>query len=77
MSNDLYLNIMFFLCFIIFIIINTKILLALNFEKIFKQGRVTEIRVAFIIVVIVISYLCSKCVVDLSESVINIINNLI
>ena len=36
-----------------------------------------SIRVAFIIVVIVISYLCSKCVVDLSESVINIINNLI
>lgn len=77
MSNDLYLNIMFFLIFILMMIITTKVLLALNFEKMFKQGKVTEIRVAFIITTIVISYLVSKCVVELSESIINIVNNLI
>ena len=67
---------MFFLIFILMVIITTKILLALNFEKMFKQGHVTEIRVAFVIVTIVISYLCSKCIVDLSECIINIVNNL-
>ena len=77
MSNDLYLNIMFFLIFIIMAIITTKVLLALNFEKMFKQGRVTEIRVAFVIVTIVVSYLASKCFVDLAESLINILNKLI
>lgn len=76
MNNDLYLSIMFFLLFIVFLIISTKILLALNFEKLFKQGKVAEIRVGFVIAAIVISYLCSKCLVELSESVINIINNL-
>ena len=74
MSNELYLAIMYFIFFIIFAIITTKILLALNFEKMFNQGKIIEIRVAFIFSVLIISYLMTKCLIEFAENILVIIN---
>ncbi len=52
-----YLNIIYLVVFLTMIIISTKIILASNYEKLFKQGKIVEIRVAFFIMVITISFI--------------------
>ncbi len=70
---DTYLDIMYLVIFLIMILISTKVLLASNYEKLFKQGKITEIRVAFFIGVIVISFLVTSAIIKFSEVFYNLI----
>lgn len=56
------------------IIISTKIILASNYEKLFKQGKIVEIRVAFFIMVITISFITTMALVKTSEVIYNLIS---
>lgn len=70
---DTYLDIMYLVIFLIMILISTKVLLASNYEKLFKQGKITEIRVAFFIGIIVISFLVTSAIIKFSEVFYNLI----
>lgn len=54
---ELVANIIFFVTFLGMCIIISKILLDSNFEKLFKQGRTSSIRVAYFIVIFLFSVL--------------------
>ena len=69
-----YLNIIYLVVFLTMIIISTKIILASNYEKLFKQGKIVEIRVAFFIMVIMISFLTTMALVKTSEVIYNLIS---
>lgn len=68
-----YLDIIYLIIFLGMIIISIKVLMATNYEKLFKQGKITEIRVAFFIGVIVISFLVTSALVKFSEVIYNLI----
>ena len=69
-----YLNIIYLVVFLTMIIISTKIILASNYEKLFKQGKIVEIRVAFVIMVITISFITTMALVKTSEVIYNLIS---
>ncbi|MCI6716836.1 MAG: hypothetical protein SOZ32_00965 [Bacilli bacterium] len=69
-----YLNIIYLVVFLTMIIISTKIILASNYEKLFKQGKIVEIRVAFFIMVITISFITTMALVKTSEVIYNLIS---
>ena len=69
-----YLNIIYLVVFLTMIIISTKIILASNYEKLFKQGKIVEIRVAFFIMVITISFITTMARVKTSEVIYNLIS---
>ena len=69
-----YLNIIYLVVFLTMIIISTKIILASNYEKLFKQGKIVEIRVAFFIIVITISFITTMALVKTSEVIYNLIS---
>lgn len=69
-----YLDIIYLIIFLGMIIISVKVLMATNYEKLFKQGKITEIRVFFFICVIVISFLVTSAFVKFSEVIYNLIN---
>lgn len=70
---DLYLDIIFFIVFFTMIVVTLKVLMASNFSKFFKQGKINEIRVGYFIVTIIVSFLCSKAVVTITEVIYNIL----
>lgn len=70
---ETYLDIMYLVIFLIMILISTKVLLASNYEKLFKQGKIIEIRVAFFIGVIVISFIVTSAIIKFSEVFYNLI----
>lgn len=72
MSN--YLNIIYLVVFLTMIVVTTKILLASNYEKMFKQGKIVEIRVAFFIIIIVISFITTMAIVKTSEVIVNLLS---
>ena len=69
-----YLNIIYLVVFLTMIIISTKIILASNYEKLVKQGKIVEIRVAFFIMVITISFITTMALVKTSEVIYNLIS---
>lgn len=69
-----YLNIIYLVVFLTMIIISTKIILASNYEKLFKQGKIVEIRIAFFIMIITISFLTTMALVKTSEVIYNLIS---
>ena len=69
-----YLNIIYLVVFLTMIIISTKIILASNYEKLFKQGKIVEIRVAFFIMVITTSFITTMALVKTSEVIYNLIS---
>jgi len=69
-----YINILYVIFFFMMLIVSFLILLASNFEKLFKQGRVTEIRIAYVIASIIISYLTTSALVALIENIHNFLN---
>ena len=69
-----YLNIIYLVVFLTMIIISTKIILASNYEKLFKQGKIVEIRVAFFIMVITISFITTMALVKTSGVIYNLIS---
>ena len=64
---DHYLNIVYLIVFLTMIVVTMKLLMSTNFEKLFKQGKINEIRVAYFVVSIIASFLSAKAVVRFSE----------
>lgn len=68
------LNIVFIITFLGMLIISTIVLLDINFEKIFKQGKIGSIKAFFFIVVFVTSVLTAICFKELVSVIYNILN---
>lgn len=64
---DHYLNIVYLIVFLTMIVVTMKLLMSTNFEKLFKQGKINEIRVAYFVVSIIASFLSAKAVVTFIE----------
>lgn len=62
-----YAAVLFILFFLALIPITFKVLMALEVNLLFKQGKVMEIRVAYIGLSIIFSYLVSKGIVEVIE----------
>lgn len=71
---DLYLDIVYFISFFMMILVTMKILLSSNFNKFFKQGKINEIRVAYFVVSVIVSFLASKAFVTIIEVIYNILS---
>lgn len=54
------------------IIVNLKILLESNFHQLFKQGRVNQIRLFYVIFSIILSYLFASAIVRFLEEIYNL-----
>ena len=72
---DNILNIVFIVTFLGMLIISTIVLLDINFEKIFKQGKIGSIRGFFFIVIFVTSLVTAWCFKELISVIYNILNN--
>ena len=70
---DKILNITFFLTFLGMLIISSKIMLDINFEKIFKKGKLGSIKAFFFIIIFVVSVITASCF----REIINVIYNLL
>ena len=67
-----YNNILYVIIFVLMMVVSFLLLLASNFEKLFKQGKITEIRIAYVIASIIISYLVTSAFITLVERIHNI-----
>ena len=68
------LNIIFIVSFLGLLIISTIVLLDINFEKIFKQGKIGSIRAFFFIVIFITSVVGAWCFKELVSVIYNILN---
>lgn len=71
---EVYANIIFVILFIGLLFITGKIVLDSNFEKCFKQGRINSIRIAYFLVIIIISFLVSFAIKEFILSFMKIFN---
>jgi hypothetical protein len=60
-------NIVFIITFFGMLIVSTIVLLDINFEKIFKQGKIGSIRAFFFITIFIISCFAAICMKELVE----------
>ncbi len=60
-------NIVFIITFLGMLIVSTIVLLDINFEKIFKQGKIGSIRAFFFITIFIVSSLAAICMKELVE----------
>ena len=67
-------NIVFIITFFGMLVISTIVLLDINFEKIFKQGKIGSIRAFFFITIFIISCLAAICMNELVEVFNSILN---
>ena len=67
-------NIIFIITLLGMLIVSTIILLDINFEKIFKQGKIGSIRAFFFITIFIISCLAAICMKELVEVFYSILN---
>ncbi len=67
-----YNNILYVIIFFLMMVVSFLLLLASNFEKLFKQGKITEIRIAYVIASIIISFLVTSAFITLVERIHNI-----
>ena len=67
-------NIVFIITFFGMLIVSTIVLLDINFEKIFKQGKIGSIRAFFFITIFIISCLAAICMKELVEVFNSILN---
>lgn len=58
---DFIINIITFVVFLGMCLIVSKLLMDSNFEKMFKQGKISSIKVAYFICVFVISLIIALC----------------
>jgi uncharacterized membrane protein YwzB len=70
---DKVFNFLYFGFFLISFILILKILLSSNFEKLFKQGKILEIRFAYAIVTFILSFLFSSSLTKLLETIYNLV----
>lgn len=66
--------VIYFISFLVFVVIFLKILMETNLYKIFKQGKVFEIRLFYLLISMVLSTIMSLGITKLSESIFEIIN---
>lgn len=59
---DLYLKIIYVIVFFTMIVVSVFILMASNFERFFKQGKINEIRFAYVIIALITSFLTAEAV---------------
>lgn len=71
---DSVLNIVFIITFLGMLIISTIVLLDINFEKIFKQGKVGSIRAFFFVTIFIVSVIGAWCFRELVSVIYNILN---
>ncbi|MGM9899631.1 MAG: DUF1146 family protein [Bacilli bacterium] len=67
-----YLDILYVIFFFACLVFSFIVLLASNFEKNFKQGKIVEIRIAYAFASVIISYLFTKAFIELLERIFNI-----
>lgn len=70
---SIYFDILYVIVFLTMIVISTKVLLASHLDKCFKQGKIIEIRFAYVIVSVIISYIVTKAVVEITEATFHIL----
>lgn len=58
-------SLLYFITFIVFVYIAFTILKATNFEKLFKQGKIFEIKVAYTFVSFILAYLITELIFKL------------
>lgn len=63
---------LFFTFLLFFFVVSFYCLLQTNFEKIFKQGKIFAIRLGYIFVSLILSFLMSLSVISLIISIYNI-----
>ncbi len=68
------LNIVFIVTFLIMLIISTIIMLDINYEKIFKQGKIGSIKAFFYITIFIVSVFVAWCLRELVSVIYNILN---
>ncbi len=71
---ELIINILYFAFFLIGTLICLKLLLASNLEKVFKQGKVFEIRIAYLILAFIGGFLFASSIVKLIEVLYSLIS---
>lgn len=68
MDSTQVTNYIFVIGFCAMFIVSFAVLQASRLEECFKKGRVWQIRVAYIILSIIISYLVTMCLIKIGES---------
>ena len=62
-------SVVYLILFLGMLIINLKIFLVSNFHKLFKKGRVNQIRVFYVVFSIILSYLFASAIVKFLEEI--------
>lgn len=68
------LNVVFIITFLGMLIVSAIVLLDINFERIFKQGKVGSIRAFFFVIIFVTSVITAWCFKELVNVIYNILN---
>lgn len=71
---DKALTIIYFVSFLCFFIVSLKILMETNIQKIFKQGKILEIRLFYLLISIIMSTIISIGLIKFIECITEIIN---
>ncbi len=66
--------IIYFISFLVFFVIFLKLLMETNLYKIFKQGKILEIRLFYLLISMVMSTIMAFGITKLSEAIYEIIN---
>lgn len=72
---DSIFNILYFVFFLISALLFLKLLMATNLEKIFKQGKIFEIRMAYLFLSFILGFLFASSLIKLMETIYNIVIN--
>jgi uncharacterized membrane protein YwzB len=70
---DKIFNFLYFAFFLIGFILILKILLSSNFEKLFKQGKILEIRMSYMVVTFILSFLFASSLTKLLETIYSLV----
>ena len=70
---DKIFNFLYFGFFLIGFILILKLLLSSNLEKLFKQGKVLEIRISYIVVTFILSFLFASSLTKFLETIYNLV----
>ncbi len=68
------LNILYFIFFLVGTILCLKILMSSNLEKVFKQGKIFEIRLAHLILSFIFGFLLASSIIKIIEVMYNLVN---
>jgi len=69
---DRYIAVLFIVFFLGFIPLIFKVLVAMEIHLLFKQGKVMEIRLAYIAITLIISYLLASSITGILERLVTI-----